>query len=59
VSTTRRVLGVAAGAVGVAAAGTALRVAQRRRIIARRGVGDATQFGSLRSEPLTVPSIVI
>jgi pimeloyl-ACP methyl ester carboxylesterase len=54
VSTTRRVLGVAAGAVGVAAAGTALRVAQRRRIIARRGVGDATPFGSLRSQPLTV-----
>ena len=53
-STTRRVLGVAAGAVGVAAAGTALRVAQRRRIIARRGVGDATPFGSLRSSPLTV-----
>ena len=53
-STTRRVLGVAAGAVGVAAAGTVLRVAQRRRIIARRGVGDATAFGSLRSQPLTV-----
>jgi pimeloyl-ACP methyl ester carboxylesterase len=54
VSTTRRVLGVAAGAVGVAAAGTVLRVAQRRRIIARRGVGDATPFGSLRADPLTV-----
>ena len=54
VSTTRRVLGVAAGAVGVAAAGTVLRVAQRRRIIARRGVGDSTPFGSLRSQPLTV-----
>ena len=53
-STTRRVLGVAAGAVGVAAAGTALRVAQRRRIIARRGVGDRTPFGSLRADPLTV-----
>src|SRR5215207_9575635 len=53
-STARRVLGVAAGAVGVAAAGTALRVAQRRRVIARRGVGDQTPFGSLRSEPLTV-----
>ena len=53
-STTRRVLGVAAGAVGVAAAGTALRVAQRSRMIARRGVGDATPFGSLRSPPLTV-----
>ncbi len=53
-STTRRVLGVAAGAVGVAAAGTALRVAQRRRVMARRGVGDLTPFGSLRSPPLTV-----
>src|SRR5215207_1338989 len=53
-STARRVLGVAAGAVGVAAAGTVLRVAQRRRTIARRGVGDATPFGSLRSQPLTV-----
>ena len=53
-STARRVLGVAAGAVGVAAAGAALRVAQRRRIIARRGVGDQTPFGSLRSEPFTV-----
>ena len=53
-STARKVLGVAAGAVGVAAAGTALRVAQRRRVIARRGVGDATPFGSLRSPPLTV-----
>ena len=53
-SRARRVLGVAAGAVGVAAAGTALRVAQRRRIIARRGVGDQTPFGSLRADPLTV-----
>ncbi len=53
-STARRILGVAAGAVGVAAAGTALRVAQRRRVIARRGVGDQTPFGSLRSQPLTV-----
>ena len=53
-SRTGKVLGVAAGAVGVAAAGTALRVAQRRRIIARRGVGDHTPFGSLRSPGLTV-----
>jgi pimeloyl-ACP methyl ester carboxylesterase len=53
-STAGRVLGVAAGAVGVVAAGTALRVAQRRRIIARRGVGDRTPFGSLRADPLTV-----
>jgi pimeloyl-ACP methyl ester carboxylesterase len=53
-STARRVLGIAAGAVGVAAAGTALRVVQRRRIMARRGVGDQTPFGSLRADPLTV-----
>ena len=53
-SVTRKVLGVAAGAVGVAAAGTALRVAQRSRVMARRGVGDATPFGSLHSPPLTV-----
>jgi pimeloyl-ACP methyl ester carboxylesterase len=53
-STTGKVLGVAGGAVAVVAAGTALRVAQRRRIIARRGVGDTTPFGSLRSEPFTV-----
>lgn len=49
-----RVFGVAAGAVGLAAAGTAVRVASRRRVIARRGVGDRTPFGALRSEPLVV-----
>ncbi len=49
-----RALGIAAGAFGVAAAGTALRVARRRRVIARRGVGDRTPFGALRSPPLTV-----
>ena len=53
-STTRRVLGVAAGAAGLAAGATVWRVAQRRRIIARRGVGDVTPFGSLRADPLTV-----
>jgi pimeloyl-ACP methyl ester carboxylesterase len=53
-STTGKVLGVAGSAVAVVAAGAALRVAQRRRIIARRGAGDATPFGSLRSQPLTV-----
>jgi pimeloyl-ACP methyl ester carboxylesterase len=54
VKATSKVLSVAAGAVGVAAAGTALRVAQRRHVIARRGAGDQTPFGSLRSQPITV-----
>jgi pimeloyl-ACP methyl ester carboxylesterase len=49
-----KVLSVAGAAVGVAAAGTALRVAQRRAVIARRGAGDETEFGSLRSDPITV-----
>jgi pimeloyl-ACP methyl ester carboxylesterase len=53
-SATRKALSIAAGAVGVAAAGTALRVAQRRSVIARRGAGDETDFGSLRSAPITV-----
>jgi pimeloyl-ACP methyl ester carboxylesterase len=51
---TRKVLSVAAGAVGVAAAGTAIRVAQRRKVISRRGAGDTTPFGSLHSQPITV-----
>jgi pimeloyl-ACP methyl ester carboxylesterase len=51
---TSKVLSVAGAAVGVAAAGTALRVAQRRAVIARRGAGDETEFGSLRSPPITV-----
>ena len=46
--------GLAAGAVGVAAAGTAYRVARHRQIIGRRGAGDRTPFGALRSEPMTV-----
>ncbi len=50
----RRIAGVAAGALGVAVAGTAVGVARRRRVIARRGAGDRTPFGSLRSEPMTV-----
>ncbi len=57
-STTRKILsvagGIAAGAVGVAAAGTAYRVARRRQVISRRGAGDLTPFGSLRSAPITV-----
>jgi pimeloyl-ACP methyl ester carboxylesterase len=58
VSTSRKVLsvagGLAAGAVGVAAAGTAYRLAKRRQVISRRGVGDDTPFGSLHSPPITV-----
>lgn len=53
-SVRRRIAGVAAGALGVAVAGTAVGVAHRRRVIARRGAGDRTAFGSLRSAPLTV-----
>ena len=57
-STSRKALsiagGVAAGAVGVAAAGTAYLVARRRKVISRRGAGDRTPFGSLRSSPITV-----
>jgi pimeloyl-ACP methyl ester carboxylesterase len=53
-SATRKVLSVAAGAVGVAAAGTAIRVAQRRSVISRRDAGDHTPFGSLRSQPIIV-----
>ncbi len=53
-SVRRKIARVAAGAVGVAVAGTAVGVARRRRVIARRGAGDRTPFGSLRSAPLTV-----
>ncbi|MFC4786961.1 alpha/beta fold hydrolase [Nocardioides sp. MAHUQ-72] len=50
----RRILGLAAGAAGVAVAGTAVGVAHHRRVIARRGAGDQVAFGSLRSRPITV-----
>ena len=50
----RTLLGIAASAAGVAVAGTAVGVARRRRVIARRGAGDATPFGQLRSRPITV-----
>lgn len=49
-----KVLGGAAGAAGVLFAGSAVRVAQRHRVIARRGPAARTPFGSLRSEPLVV-----
>ncbi len=49
----RRVLGAAAGAVGLAAAGAAIGVSRQRRAIGRRKV-DETPFGTLRSRPVTV-----
>lgn len=50
-SLTGRLIGAAAG---LAAAGTAVGVVQRSRVIGRRGVGDETPFGSLRSTPLHI-----
>src|SRR5690349_21079161 len=50
---TARIAGAVAGAAGIAAAGTLLRVAQRRRVIARRDV-DSTPFGTLHSPAHTV-----
>jgi pimeloyl-ACP methyl ester carboxylesterase len=54
VSVRGKVVGIVASATGIAVAGTAVGVARRRAIIARRGVGDETEFGSLRSTPITV-----
>jgi pimeloyl-ACP methyl ester carboxylesterase len=52
--TTRgRILGAAAGAVGLAAAGAALGVRRQSRAIERRK-GDPTPFGSLHSPPMTI-----
>lgn len=53
-SIARKAWSAAAGAAGVAVAGTAIGVAQRHREIARRGAGDETPFGSLHSKPLVV-----
>lgn len=56
-STSRRVLslaGLAVGAVGVVAAGTAYRMVQRRQVIGRRDAGDDTPFGSLHAPPVSV-----
>lgn len=49
----RRILGTAAGAVGVAAAGAAYGIRRQSRAIGRRST-DHTPFGSLRSAPVTV-----
>ena len=50
----RTVLGAAAGAVTLAAAGAGLDVARRHRAIVRRGPEEHPAFGSLRSDPITV-----
>lgn len=50
---TARIAGALAGAAGLAAAGGAVRVAQRRRTIQRRA-GEAAPFGSLHSPARTV-----
>jgi pimeloyl-ACP methyl ester carboxylesterase len=52
-SVRRRVIGTAAGVVGLAAAGAAVDITRRGRAIRRRRT-DATPFGSLRSKPMTV-----
>jgi pimeloyl-ACP methyl ester carboxylesterase len=49
-----RVFGLAVGLAGAAVAGTAVEMARRRRVIARRGAGKKVALGSLRSEPVTV-----
>ncbi len=49
-----KVLGIAASAAGLAVAGTAAEVARRRAIITRRGAGEPTELGSLRSKPQTL-----
>lgn len=49
-----RILGIAAGAAGVAVAGTAVGIARQRRVIARRGAGERVPFGSLHAPPLHV-----
>ena len=47
-SARRRILGAAAGAVGLAAAGAAIGIRRQSRAIGRRE-DDATPFGSLHS----------
>ncbi|WP_110182877.1 alpha/beta fold hydrolase [Nocardioides solisilvae] len=50
----RKAWGIAAGALGMAAAGGAARMVQQQRMIARRGAGDEVPLGSLRSPGLRV-----
>ncbi len=52
-STRGKILGSVAGALGLAAAGTAITVLRQQRSIGHRA-GEEVPFGSLRSEPVTV-----
>ena len=52
-SARRRILGAAAGAVGLAAAGAAIGIRRQSQAIGRREA-DATPFGSLHSPPITI-----
>ncbi|GAB2968786.1 alpha/beta fold hydrolase [Nocardioides montaniterrae] len=52
-SNRNRILGSIAGALGIAAAGTALGVARQQRQISHRA-GERVAFGALRSDPITV-----
>ena len=52
-STRHRVLGSLAGALGIAAAGTAIGIARQQREISHRA-GERVAFGTLHSDPITV-----
>mgnify|MGYP000916880259 CR=1 FL=1 len=49
-----RLVGLAAGAAGLAAAGLGVRIAQERRALASRQEAELVPLGSLRSTPLTL-----
>lgn len=53
-SVTRRILGVAAGAAGIAAAGGMAHYVSTRRLSHRPSAGDRVPLGSLRADPHTV-----
>ena len=50
----RKILGAAAGAVGLAAAAGAVEVARQNRVIGNRAAGERVVFGELHSAPLVV-----
>lgn len=50
----RKILGAAAGAVGLAAAAGAVEIARQNRVIGNRAAGERVVFGELRSAPRVV-----
>jgi pimeloyl-ACP methyl ester carboxylesterase len=54
VTARRTVLGAAAGALGLVAAGAGVGIARQRRAIAQRDTPEHPAFGTLRSDPVTV-----